>query len=161
MFWRLTETEEKVLAKVSESKQEILVKMSQDKFEVLAKVKELLGVVKAIEADRDKAIERIVARAVKAESREKKFSRQVRRHTDELDAAANPTRMFATRTSEAFYKVEESRVVDNLRRDAEKMEAVQGANRVLRSRRKGRPEPPRPLRLAGEQKDEQEVIKLD
>ena len=158
MFWRLTETEEKVLARISDTKQEIIAKMSRDKMEVLTKVRELLGVVKAIEADRDKAIERAVARAVKAETREKKFSRQVRRHTDELDAAANPMSTFTARTPEAVYKAEEFRVVDNLRRGAETMP---DANRMLRTRRKARPEPPRPLRLAGGREDEQEVIKLE
>ena len=165
--------------------------MEVDKNEVLAKVKVLEATVKSVEADRETSTERTVTRAVKDGLRDRRFSRQVKKDVEALDSAVSRQEKFSTSSSRAsvdipssrafvvpfndpckvpsndLYKAEEARAVEYSRRSQANLEAVRGMAKTIRSRRKARPSPPRPLRTGGveavkdENPGEQDVIQLE
>ena len=130
---------------MTEMEERLMAKMREDKADTDKKLKGLSTLVKEVEADRSTTIERIVVKAVRAEAREKRFTRNVRKSTEDLDAATSRNVEFSFEKSEERFKAEEARVVANLRQDAENLQAVQQVARSLRSRRRARPEAPRPL----------------
>ena len=121
-----------------------------------AKLAEIASLIQEDRARQDARIEALVKRAVKDEMADRRYSREVRRSVDNMNAAveAAPTRSLDV--SEAFYKEEEARMVANLQKSEENVAALRGINRRLRSRRKERILPPRPLKLRAP-----EVVVLD
>ena len=136
LYWNVREVEENLRAKMDEDRKEILVKL-----------KEVAADVKKENTLAEIRTEKLV-RAIKDEGRARRYTRDVRKSVDELDAATTTSRRFtfSRKNAEEEYKTEEARVVESLRKDDANLSAIRQMSRVVRSRRKTRPEAPRPLR---------------
>ena len=130
LYWHVSEMEEKMAERAHKDKQEIMVKMEE-----LGRMIERQGTKGEIQVER-------VVRAVKDTARERRYTRKVLKSVDEMDGAAE-----RIKTKEEEYKKEERRIVEDLRKGAANLEAVRGMSRTLKSRRKTRPEAPRPMRM--------------
>ena len=121
--------------------------------------KKLDEVVYAVQQDRarqDIKLEQMVRSAVKTEMRERRFSREVRQSVNEIDNAVVARGRPVGVKDDEYYKAEEARVLANLRRQDDNLEAVKDMARRVRSRRKVKPEKPMPLKLK-----EPEVVNLE
>ena len=130
------------------------VKLEEDKKEVLEKLNEVAENAKRESVMAEIRNEKIV-RAIKDEGRARRYTRDVRRSVEELDNATGRKTTteryttgrytFSKRSAEEEYRAEEARIVDTLRKDDANLEAIREMSKKVRSRRKMRPEAPRPL----------------
>ena len=139
LYWHITEVEERLRAKAE-----------ADKSEIVEKLEDLRNVIQREAIASDARAEKTIM-AVKDAKREAKYSRRVLRSVEELDKGserfAKGPRLGKELTEEN-YRLEEARILQNLRQDEANLQSIRNLSQGIKSRRKARPEVPRPLRTS-------------
>ena len=153
LYWHMSEVEERLRAKAEE-----------DKNEMARKIDGLRDIIHREAIASDARTEKLVM-AVKDVTRERRYSRRVLRSVEELDGGAKrftKESKLGQELTEDNYKKEEARILQNLRQDNANIRAIRDLSQGIRSRRKARPEAPRPLRVPTVVEDgEAEVVELE
>ena len=143
LFWEMHDMKDEVVNAINVSE-------ARTQMAVVQKLDELASVIRHENVHQENRLRSSIRQAVKDELRDKLYTKEVRRSVEDLEEGKKEKKFKARSEHEAEYAAEESRVVAELKKDAESINKMKEMAAKLRASK-----PVRARRLRKNEKDEE------